>query len=162
MKQLLTFLIILLIASSGFAQYDGAITLNDLYEYQGAWTTLDGAGASTTFKFEWAINQSTTNSNGSAWGSMALWVQVDTLKADISTTDSLQVTFKELKGDANATSYTTSFYDSTTVDATFNWTSGKWKRWNISPGIGQGIEVRFENDSARDDSIRVRPHLIWQ
>jgi hypothetical protein len=167
MKRLLM-ICILLMATNVFGQrFSPAHTLRHLYHKTSGWQTLDGAGASTTIKFDWTVNNDTTISNGSAWGTMALWLAVDTLKADVSTTDSLEVTYKVLKEDAGGNDYASSYYDSTTIDATFDWTSGSgtssiWKRWDIAPGIGMGIEVRLENDSARDDSIRVKVDLIYQ
>jgi len=100
---------------------------------------------------------------GTSWGSFAAYVAVDTLaKAGTSAQDSLDIYYKEIWSYTDATTYTTSDYDSTSLLSNFDWANGTSKKASLAPDVCLGFEFGVKHNSVVDDSIQVVITLLYQ
>jgi len=156
--------IALLMFSAIQAQDWGAQSLRHVYEKQATTTTIDGADTDADIVASFSLGD-TQGGHGVSWGSFTLWFRADTLKADVSKADSISIWYQEIKCDGNQNStsnYTTSSFDSTNVVTLFNWTSGLWKKYTITPDVCCGLEFHVHHETLKDDSIAVQLHIDYQ
>lgn len=135
------------------ADYD-SLTLRHIYGTTSDWYILDGAGASTSITFP----IKTSRGFGVHWGDACVYVEAETLKADVSNQDSIQIWYQEqMDTDGNV-----SYYDSTQVTSRFNWDHGQWKKYTLTPDPNFGYDFEVKHNTAKDDCVRVRLRLIYQ
>ena len=164
MKKYLFTILVLLITVPVMGQSYGAQTLRHIYEIQSATTVLDGSNAQTNIPLEFSLPES-MGEHGNSFGSFTVWVRADTLKADVSAADSLQLWYTEIKCDGNQSSstiYTTSYYDSTQITDDLDWVSGEWKKYTITPDVCCGLEFHVKHITEADDSVSVQIDLDYQ
>ena len=116
------------------------------------WIILDGSNKYTTFRIP-VVN---SRLFGDAWGSFALYVRCDTLKSG-SAEDSLQIWYQELQQDTTTTSY----FDSTSV-GTFDFATGKYKKYTLTPDVNFGFDFSFIHSTTVDDCVKVKLRLVYQ
>ena len=99
-----------------------------------------------------------------AWGSFAVYMEVDTLtkSGKTSAQDSLTVYYKELKSYTSSSNYDKSDYDSTALISNFDWDHGYTKKLSLAPDPCFGFEFRGIHTTTVSDSIQLTITLVYQ